>query len=77
MTFSADAHLSKLKLFQRHTVEHVCRRFFDDVPAARRFLVADETGLGKSMVARGVIAKTIDLPKAHRFTAINASMDSV
>lgn len=60
MTFSADAHLSKLKLFQRHTVEHVCRRFFDDVPAARRFLVADETGLGKSMVARGVIAKTIE-----------------
>ena len=26
----------------------------------RRFLVADEVGLGKTLVARGVIAKTID-----------------
>ena len=60
MTFSADAHLNELKEFQRLTVEHVCRRFYDDAPAARRFLVADETGLGKSMVARGVIAKTIE-----------------
>ena len=27
----------------------------------RRFLVADEVGLGKTLVARGVIAKAIDL----------------
>src|SRR6266542_6125428 len=30
------------------------------VHACRRFLVADETGLGKSLVARGVIARTIE-----------------
>ena len=35
-------------------------RFFDDDDPTRRFLVADETGLGKSMVARGVIASVIE-----------------
>lgn len=60
MTFVADAHLKTLKQFQRATVDHVDRRFYEDTPAARRFLVADETGLGKSLVARGVIAKTIE-----------------
>lgn len=33
---------------------------YRDQPAARRFLVADEVGLGKTMVARGVVAKTLD-----------------
>ncbi len=46
--------------FQRTTVDHVTRRFYDPRPTPRRFLVADETGLGKSLVARGVIARTIE-----------------
>lgn len=58
--FSAAPHLATLKSFQRATVDHVARRFYDDEPAARRFLVADETGLGKSLVGRGVIAATIE-----------------
>ncbi|MBI2170312.1 MAG: hypothetical protein HYU28_12560 [Actinobacteria bacterium] len=58
--FAATAHLRSLKGFQRATVDHVIQRFYDDDPPARRFLVADETGLGKSMVARGVIARTIE-----------------
>ncbi|MDA0698837.1 MAG: helicase-related protein [Chloroflexi bacterium] len=33
---------------------------FLDADPARRFLVADEVGLGKTLVARGLIAKTID-----------------
>lgn len=49
-----------LKVFQRRTVDHVARRFYEDDPPARRFLVADETGLGKSMLARGVIARAIE-----------------
>lgn len=52
--------LSKLKNFQRDTVEHVFQRLYLDTNPTRRFLVADEVGLGKTMVARGVIAKTID-----------------
>src|SRR4051812_36214571 len=47
-----------LKDFQRETVDLVSRRLFDE--GARRFLVADEVGLGKTMIARGIVARTID-----------------
>lgn len=57
--FSADAVMAGLKDFQVRTVEHVADRFYGE-NATRRFLVADETGLGKSVVARGVIAKTLE-----------------
>lgn len=52
--------LRGLKDFQRDTVEYVFRRMYLDAPAARRFLVADEVGLGKTLVAKGIIAKAID-----------------
>ncbi|KGH45691.1 hypothetical protein IN07_16570 [Modestobacter caceresii] len=58
--FDAGPVLAGLKDFQRATVDHVARRFFTDDQPTRRFLVADETGLGKSVVARGVIAKTLE-----------------
>ncbi len=46
--------------FQRATAEHAFRRLFLDQDSSRRFLVADETGLGKTHVAREVIARTLD-----------------
>lgn len=50
-----------LKGFQRDAVNHVVDRFYGGDPAASgRFLVADETGLGKSIIARGVIAQAIE-----------------
>lgn len=52
--------LKGLKDFQLDTVEYVFRRLYLDDDNTRRFLVADEVGLGKTLVARGVIAKTID-----------------
>ncbi len=52
--------LSGLKDFQRDTVEYVFGRLFTDRRPTRRFLVADEVGLGKTLVARGVIAKAIE-----------------
>ena len=55
-----DAVLDTLKDFQRSTVEYVFQRMYLDDPPARRFLVADEVGLGKTLVARGLIAKTVD-----------------
>lgn len=58
-TFSAQAATAHLRSFQRATVDHVVRRFFGP-DGTRRFLVADETGLGKSLVARGVVAETIE-----------------
>ena len=52
--------LARLKDFQRRTVDHVFRRFYQDAATTNRFLVADEVGLGKTLVARGIIAKAIE-----------------
>lgn len=60
MTYKADPHLAVLKPFQRATVDYVFRRLFSEPSPTDQFLVADEVGLGKTMVARGVIAKTIE-----------------
>lgn len=51
---------SYLKPFQKRTAEYVFRRMFLDKNPSHRFLVADEVGLGKTIVARGVIAKAVD-----------------
>ena len=56
--------LAGLKEFQRKTVEYVFRRLYVDTDAVHRFLVADEVGLGKTLVARGVVAKAIDRLRA-------------
>ncbi|MEU5529304.1 helicase-related protein [Micromonospora chersina] len=56
--YDAGPVMAGLKDFQRATVAHVIDRYFGTDPT-RRFLVADETGLGKSVVARGVIAQTL------------------
>ena len=57
-----DPHvvLDGLKGFQRDTVEYAFERLYQAPDSTRRFLVADEVGLGKTLVARGVIAKAID-----------------
>lgn len=52
--------LAGLKDFQQDTVEYVFHRMYLEPVPARRFLVADEVGLGKTLVARGLIAKIID-----------------
>lgn len=57
--------LAGLKDFQRATVDYVFDRFHG-VDPTRRFLVADEVGLGKTLVARGIIARTID----HLWTTV-------
>lgn len=58
-TLDVDRVLSRLKDFQKNTVEHVFRRLWLDDPPTPRFLVADEVGLGKTLVARGVTARTL------------------
>lgn len=57
-----DTVMAGLKGFQRDAVDHVIDRFYGPGSAANsgRFLIADETGLGKTIVARGVIARAID-----------------
>ena len=58
--FRADAALAPLKAFQRRTVDYVFDRLYGQDDPVRQFLVADEVGLGKTMVARGVIARMIE-----------------
>lgn len=55
-----EAVLAPLKGFQRRTVDHAFHRLFVAPDSAHRFLVADEVGLGKTLVARGIIARAID-----------------
>ncbi len=58
--FDSEPVLRQLKDFQRTTAELTFRRLYCDDDTTHRFLVADEVGLGKTLVARGVIAHTID-----------------
>ena len=51
--------LSGLKPFQRRSVDYVFERLYG-ADATPRFLLADEVGLGKTMVAKGVVARAID-----------------
>ena len=55
-----DRVLAGLKDFQRDTVEYVFQRLYLDEDKVSRFLIADEVGLGKTLIARGIIAKAID-----------------
>ncbi len=49
--------MSQLKDFQRDTADWVFKRLFDEENPTNRFLVADEVGLGKTIVAKGVVAQ--------------------
>ena len=55
-----ERFLSSLKDFQRDTVDYVFARMYDASPAAMRYLIADEVGLGKTKVAAGIIARAVD-----------------
>ncbi|MEZ5281753.1 MAG: helicase-related protein [Acidimicrobiales bacterium] len=56
----APTVLASLKDFQRATAKWAFDRMFDEADPAVKFLVADEVGLGKTHVAKGVIAQVID-----------------
>jgi hypothetical protein len=58
--FDPGPVLGGLKDFQRHTVDHAIDRLYLDAQPTSKFLVADEVGLGKTLVARGVIARAIE-----------------
>ena len=53
------AALNGLKAFQLATVERLVEQF-NDVDHSQRMLVADEVGLGKTVVAKGVIARLLE-----------------
>jgi hypothetical protein len=55
-----DRVLASLKDFQRATADYTFQRLWRSDDRVKRFLVADEVGLGKTMVAKAVIAKAVD-----------------
>ena len=57
--FSSAPALAGLKDFQRKTVDYVFQQFYGK-NSTPRFLIADEVGLGKTIVAKGIIAKTLE-----------------
>ena len=58
---SSKREMVGLRDFQRHTARYAFSRLFGDgKQSTSRFLVADEVGLGKTLVARGVIAQIIE-----------------
>ena len=59
-SFSTEKGLAGLKDFQRKTVDYVFERLYGRNNPTFRFLVADEVGLGKTHIARGIIAKTLE-----------------
>jgi hypothetical protein len=62
--------LAGLKPFQRRSVDYVFERLYGPDPT-RRFLLADEVGLGKTHVARGVVAKAIEHLRAEGIERID------
>src|SRR5919197_2527642 len=55
---SRSTAFAGLKGFQRATAAHVDRMLFEQ--GRSRYLVADEAGLGKTLVARGVVARALE-----------------
>jgi len=52
--------LSRLKDFQRRTAQYAFNRMYLDSDPTNRFLIADEVGLGKTLVAKGITALAIE-----------------
>jgi len=52
--------MKSLKDFQRASANRIMQRMYLDKKPTKRFLLADEVGLGKTHVVRGVIAKSIN-----------------
>ena len=71
-----DATLSTLKDFQKATVQSAINSF--NSGASQRVLVADEVGLGKTIVAKGVIAellkqRLLNQKKGERITPLRVT----
>ena len=61
-----DNVIDTLKLFQRATVEYLFKSMFKGPSPQIRMLVADEVGLGKTMVAKGLIEKALASHKKRK-----------
>src|SRR5688500_10956208 len=58
--FTSAEVLKHLHGFQRDGVEHAHHLLFQAADPSHRFLIADEVGLVKTLIAKGVLAKMLD-----------------
>jgi hypothetical protein len=66
--FKAEEILRRLKDFQRRSALNAFQRLYKDKDTTSRFLIADEVGLGKTVICRGLIALAIErLSKTEDF----------
>lgn len=66
--FKAEEILRSLKDFQRRSALNAFQRLYKDKDTTSRFLIADEVGLGKTVICRGLIALAIEkLSKTEDF----------
>jgi hypothetical protein len=61
--------MAKLREFQEAAVERIVERLTDP-EGSRRFLLADEVGLGKTIVAKGVITRLHERRPARGFSTV-------
>lgn len=67
--------LDSQKDFQRATTMEVYRRLFELPEASGRMLVADEVGLGKTIVAKGVIARRLQALQEDHAKAVDGTVN--
>src|SRR5690242_2162119 len=58
--FIAAPILEGLHGFQRDAAEYAYHRLFEAQDSTGRFLIADEVGLGKTIIAKAVLAKALE-----------------
>ena len=63
--------------FQQRTADYVDRRLWQDKQPAMRFLIADEVGLGKTIIAREIIDQTLARFGRRRFDIVYLCSNSV
>lgn len=58
--FRSEAVLENLHGFQRDAVERAFHQLYMAPESTRRYLIADEVGLGKTLIAKGILAKALE-----------------
>lgn len=58
--YDPEKDLARLKDFQMKSADAAFKRLYLDRDATDRFLIADEAGLGKTLVAKGLLAKAVE-----------------
>jgi len=70
--YDSTKDLARLKDFQKKSADATFKRLYVDQDATDRFLIADEAGLGKTLVAKGLLAKAVEhlWDKVHRIDIV-------